>query len=487
MTDGQMHTKGKLADIFASINMSEIPAMSVHVQELLALSSSKRSANYENLAKIILKDFSLTHKVLQFANSAYYGLGRKVSTVSMAVTVLGFNTVRDLALGIALVDDFVQAGVNTEEISDLLGLSFLAALLARNIAETRYLRVLPEEAFICSLMRNLGKIISCIYLPALYNAIKNEIKKGSSEDEATRTFLDGLTYSGVGREVAIFWNMTESVIRCMEEDPEIPTDDYNVEKYLHCIADFSNRYVESLWFQYDINPLMDKYGASLSLDEEETIKMLIGAQEASATIFDSIRPKILDFDFRKRLEEICPGTLCQQDTGIIKTMEDYWLEMNKLVEGNFRLNVFFSLLLDSLCFGIGVDRAIFAMLHGCEDGTRLIAKLGRGDVVPGQLKKFNFDFSQSVTGLLQKSLSMCKDIAVSPDKVDTLPAELRFLAYNRIVYLFPVSLNAKGIGLLYLDHTEDKPRLDSEQIKLVRKFRDFAQVTIDIKRKNNRA
>jgi len=75
MTDSSLQSKGKLADVFAKINMSELPAMSAHVQELLALTSEKRSANYDDLAKIILKDFSLTHKVLQFANSAYYAEG----------------------------------------------------------------------------------------------------------------------------------------------------------------------------------------------------------------------------------------------------------------------------------------------------------------------------------------------------------------------------------------------------------------------------
>lgn len=484
MTDSSLHSKGKLADVFAKINMSELPAMSVHVQELLALTSSKTTANYEDLAKIILKDFSLTHKVLQFANSAYYALGQKVSTVSMAVAVLGFDTVRDLAIGIALFDDFIQAGVNTEEIGELLGRSFLAALLARSIAESRYLKVLPEEAFICGLMRNLGKIIACIYLPVIYGSIKEKVGQGVSEDEAAMSVLDGLTYAGVGREVAIFWNMTESVIRCMEPDPEVPEEGGDVEKYLHAIVDFSNRYVDCLWFQQHIEPLMAKYGFPLSLDEEEAVELLVVATQASETIFDSIRPGILKFDFRKRLEDIQASSAVESSAMLgKKSIDDFWKEINEMVKGTFRLNDFFPLLLDALYLGVGLDRAVFAMLQTQGDSKVLAGQLGRGDIDPEQLKKFRVALSRTSPNLLQKSLTMCKDIALAPDKVDTLPDALQFLVQNRTVYLFPVCLQEKGIALLYLDRSKEKPILDNDQVKYVRKLRDFAQQTIEMKRK----
>jgi len=483
MIDSSLQSKGKLAEVFAKINMSELPAMSAHVQELLSLTSDKRSANYDDLAKIILKDFSLTHKVMQFANSAYYALGQKVSTVSMAVAVLGFDTVRDLAIGIALFDDFIQAGVNTQEISELLGRSFLAALLARSIAESRYLKVLPEEAFICGLMRNLGKIISCIYLPVIYSSIKDKVGKGVSEEEATMSLLDGLTYAGVGREVAIFWNMTESVIRCMEPDPDVPEEDYNVEKYLHCIVDFSNRYIDCLWFQYNIAPLMEKYGFPLSLDEEEAVEMLIVATQASETIFDSIRPGILKFDLRKRLEEIQATSAAEASARHGKSIDDFWKEINEMVKVSFRLNDFFPVLLDALAYGVGFDRAVFAMLQTRGDYKVLVGQLGRGDVDPEQLKNFRVAFSRSTPNLLQKSLTMCRDIALTPDKVNSLPGELQFLVQNRTVYLFPVCLQGKGIALLYLDRSKEKSILDNDQVKCVRRFRDFAQTTIEMKRK----
>lgn len=479
MSDSSTKSSQKLAEVFAKINMSELPAMSVHVQELLALTSGKKSANYDDLAKIILNDYSLTHKVLQFANSAYYTLGQKVSTVSMAVAVLGFDCVRDLAIGIALYEDFVQAGVETEKISTLLCRSFLAATLARRIAESRYLKVLPEEAFICGLMRNLGKMITCIYMPGFYKEIEAETKKGIAEDVAALDILEGLSFSELGREVAIFWNMTDSVIQCMDTDPEVANEDSDAGQYLHNIVDFSNRYVESLWFLRDIDDLMAKYGFTLSIDEEEAVEMLSEAA-ASQTFFSTISPGTQQIDYRKRLEEIerkrenkaadCP-----------KNIEDFWKEMNLMIQGAFRLNDFFSLLLDALFQGIGFDRVFLAMLQVKGEQKALVGQMGRGDISPLQLKEIFIPLHEAEG--ISEILSMCKDMAFMPGKEDYFPANLRYLLKNRVIYLFPICLKKKGVALLYLDRKDEKNKLDKSQVQRVKQFRDLAQKAIQMKRK----
>ena len=125
MTESKSKPSGKLAEIFAKMNMSELPAMSTHVQELISLVHSRRSASYD-LSRVILKDYSLTNKVLQVVNSAYYSLGQSVSSISKAVTILGFDAVRDLATAIAIFEDFIKSGVDkaVAEIGEILQVSF---------------------------------------------------------------------------------------------------------------------------------------------------------------------------------------------------------------------------------------------------------------------------------------------------------------------------------------------------------------------------
>ena len=148
--DGEaLQPQKRLDEIFAKMKIKGLPAMSGHVRELISLTQSSRSAAYE-LAQVILKDYSLTNKVLQVVNSAYYSLGRPVNSISKAVTILGFDAVRDLAMAIALFENFVKSGADKEKISRIMTCSFLSAMQARDLAVDKNLEVAPEEAFICA-------------------------------------------------------------------------------------------------------------------------------------------------------------------------------------------------------------------------------------------------------------------------------------------------------------------------------------------------
>ena len=59
-----------------------------------------------------------------------------------------------------------------------------------------------------------------------------------------------------------------------------------------------------------------------------------------------------------------------------KSVDGFWQEINEMVKGAFRLNDLFPLLLDALYAGIGVDRAVFAMLQARGDSKVLIGQLG---------------------------------------------------------------------------------------------------------------
>jgi HD-like signal output (HDOD) protein len=69
-----------------------LPTVALRVMEITA--NQKSSAN--DLMDIISPDVSLTTKILKIANSPFYGLTRKISSLQHAVTVLGFKEIRNL-------------------------------------------------------------------------------------------------------------------------------------------------------------------------------------------------------------------------------------------------------------------------------------------------------------------------------------------------------------------------------------------------------
>lgn len=57
-------------------------------------------ADAADLAEVVLKDHAMTMKVLRIANSARYAVaGNRITTVSRAVVLMGFESVRAMALG----------------------------------------------------------------------------------------------------------------------------------------------------------------------------------------------------------------------------------------------------------------------------------------------------------------------------------------------------------------------------------------------------
>ncbi len=511
MTEEQKNTpSGRLTEIFAMINMSELPAMSHNVQELISLTCSSRSAAAE-LSRVILKDYSLTNKVLQVVNSAYYSLGRPCNSISRAVTILGFDAVRDLATAIALFEEFIKSGVDKDSISKLLTRSFLSGLQARDLAVEKNLNIIPEEAFICTLLHNLGKIIICLYLPDDYKNIATKVKNGMSEDGAARAVLGDITLREIGEEVAKFWNLSDKVTMGMDNDPQAPRDKYDADGYLTNLANFSNNFVDRFCEGGDMEALLDRYGEMFSVDAEEVVAKLNECVAISEDISDSIRYGLNKLKIRGRLrnaeknikkgilstrkpaevgrvasengsvDDLRPGDAVHELNELPiskdKSVNDFIRELTETLMGPFNLNEFYVNLLEGLYRGIGFDRVILAIINVQPSKVSLMGRFGLGDIEPEAVKKFEHVITSTQFAIPQ-SLKLGKDMMIPANKPQAFPDNFQYMVKDRNVYLFPICLDKKGIGLIYLDRRRERPLLDKSRIKTVRLFRDFAVMAI---------
>ena len=172
------------------------------------------------LANTIANDPSLATKVLRTANSSFYAQARRISTVTEAVVVLGMNTVRTLALGFSLVDNFrlnQHDGFNHDA---FWRRSLLTATAARAVAA----RVRParkEEAFLGGLLLNLGVLGLSSALEtygAIFRASGGDYRRLSDLEQAEL----GTTHEEAGAAFAEAWNLPQQLAECMRHhgDPE---------------------------------------------------------------------------------------------------------------------------------------------------------------------------------------------------------------------------------------------------------------------------
>ena len=85
-----------------------MPIFGHTVQRIISVAEDD-DASANQLAQVVLQDASMTTRVLKLVNTTYYKTREEsISTISRAVVLLGFDTVRNMCLSISLVDAFVR-------------------------------------------------------------------------------------------------------------------------------------------------------------------------------------------------------------------------------------------------------------------------------------------------------------------------------------------------------------------------------------------
>jgi putative nucleotidyltransferase with HDIG domain len=204
-TDATSRSDGRYQRIIE--NIKQLPALPLIVNKLIKVVNSPDSSA-EDAADLIEKDPALTTKVLRLANSAFYGMPRSISSVSSAVVILGFNTLRSLVLGASVISMFPSNGAKIA--FDRLRFwkhSIVCAMVARSIAQhIMGVTIMdPQSAFCAGIMHDIGKLIFELFTPQEYTAVcRQSQEKGIPVVEAEAAVM-GITHAQIGAILADKW------------------------------------------------------------------------------------------------------------------------------------------------------------------------------------------------------------------------------------------------------------------------------------------
>ena len=194
------------AEVFAQIErMGDLPSLPRTLLSIQNVASDERSSA-EDLAQCILEDQALTMRVLKVVNSAMYQRrgGEKVRTVHRAVVVMGFETVRKLALGLSVFDMMSKLS-RSPQLADIARHSLITAGLAQILAEAAG-TVPPEEAFVTALIHDIGKVVLIECSAAAMDAVRADVAAGLPVLEAERRHF-GISHDRAGRRLAARWQL----------------------------------------------------------------------------------------------------------------------------------------------------------------------------------------------------------------------------------------------------------------------------------------
>jgi putative nucleotidyltransferase with HDIG domain len=187
--------------------IDKLPSMPALASKLVSVVNSPESSA-EDAAKLIEKDPALTSKIIRLANSAFYGMPRTISSVSSAVVVLGFNTIRSVALSAAIFNMFPRdSNAGSFDYLRFWRHSIVSGMVARLLARRilNFVLIDPEGAFCAAILHDIGKLIFQQYFPeecgaACRLAFEKSIPLIRAEEE-----IMGITHARIGSILADKW------------------------------------------------------------------------------------------------------------------------------------------------------------------------------------------------------------------------------------------------------------------------------------------
>ncbi|MBI5547544.1 MAG: HDOD domain-containing protein [Deltaproteobacteria bacterium] len=145
-----------LAELISRMDrLPSIPALYTQlVDEIESPSGSAKRAG-----EIIARDVAMSAKVLQFVNSAFFGMPQRVTSPAQAAVLLGLNLLKSLVLGFQVFSVDRNAG-SAADLERLWAHSLTVSSLARHIAsEERAPPQEVEDAVIGGMLHDIGKIL----------------------------------------------------------------------------------------------------------------------------------------------------------------------------------------------------------------------------------------------------------------------------------------------------------------------------------------
>lgn len=169
-----MELNRKIIDLVRS-RKTQLPTLPVIVEKILRLAGDDRTSATD-LAEFISKDQAIANKILKLSNSAYYGLMKEVETISRAITIIGFNEVVGLTIGMSVFSTFRKEDLQgLIDMRDLWLHSIGCALAAKEIAKKAGCNE-PEQVFLNGLLHDMGKVILAVYFPEDYRPVLEDSK-----------------------------------------------------------------------------------------------------------------------------------------------------------------------------------------------------------------------------------------------------------------------------------------------------------------------
>jgi HD-like signal output (HDOD) protein len=430
----------------------DMPAFGNTVDSVRNITADE-NASISMLSRVILQDAALTTKVLKLSNSVIFNPGRHpVSTISRAVTVLGFDVLGQVVLSICLIDAFLEGGLRGRVVAEMAR-CFHAAVQARAAAAACGV-VQVEEVFIAALLGRVGEMAFWCFGGETADQL-NEILEDQPDERPENLQMDllGFRLRSLTASLAREWRLGPMVIASVEPAAHPGA----IEKAItlgHRLATAA----EHGWESPVAKKALAAYAEMLQRPIDEVKELVLdnaaeamrvaaqfGATDAAMLI--PVPGADVSEDVARAAADPEPDPMLQ-----LRILRDLAMMLN----GKPSLNEVLNLVLEGIYRGLGMHRAVFALLTA--DRTTLQGKAALGHDAESLLKRFVFKLDGTRGELINEIFTRKLPFWLRepmPAGVSTLRLEKATGAQE--AFIAPITTHGRAIGVFYADRNTNPP------------------------------
>ena len=265
--------------LFARISeVSTLPAVAMRIIQV----ANDSTTGAADLLEVVEYDAAMAARIMRTVNSSFYSMQNKVADLKLAITLLGFKEIRNLAMTAYVAQLFKKGkgyGTYTREglWNHMIGVGIVARLIAEVSRKTA-----PREAYLAGLLHDFGFILVDQYLNKPFHQLIDSLTEDRSHVEAEEEVL-GFDHAALGAYVGNQWRLPEHLVATIRfhHDPTSYVGDHWAMVHTVALADFfcNAKNVSALGVRNTVTPPTQIFSA-LSLQKSQVNRIWENLDEA---------------------------------------------------------------------------------------------------------------------------------------------------------------------------------------------------------------
>ncbi|MYN07143.1 HDOD domain-containing protein [Pseudoduganella aquatica] len=479
-------------------------ALGVSVARVVQLVDSDEGGTQE-LAYYVLSDAALTQKVLRIANTPRYRTvgGIAVTTISRAISLLGFDNVKTTALAMLLVDTLANSK-HAQSVRVELEAALCASLIGRELARLSAYQG-AEEASIGALFKNIGPLLIASQHHERYREINVLVAGGAHSISQASQMILGSTYDTLSAAILNEWKIPDVIVRSIGALPPAPVQKPppNRQDWVRLVVSFSMDAARALvrpgGLADDVlKALFERYGAALGLERQRMAEMLGAIRGEMDELLDTLQLQPAPPPAEESAEGL-PNVLllATMDAGgklpegqhasgkPYNAREQLLAGVQEVAQmraaGRCKVNEVIQAVLETLYRSMGFRYATVC-LKDARAGT-FRARIAFGEKHAARMAEFAFPMAPG-SDLFHLAMQNDADLMIAdastPKIRDLLPAwHRKLLPDARSFIVLPLVVQGVQLGLFYADRSEPAPEgVPPDETSLIRALKGQVLVAL---------